>query len=227
MTDFGTSLRLYYDDPYLFGFDAEVIERLEWEGKPAVVLDRTAFYPTGGGQPHDVGTLDGVRVMDVVEREIDGAVVHVLEEALHADSVKAHVDLERRFDLMQQHTGQHILSAVFVDLLDANTVGFHLSEEYATIDVDKAPLSQAQIDEMEQMANRIVFNNYPVEARFMTDEEVARLPLRKPVAHKGPVRIVEVENTDFSACGGTHVFDTGEIGMIKICLLYTSPSPRD
>ena len=216
MSDTAPSTRLYHDDPYQVEFDARIVERLEWEGLPAVVLDRTAFYPTGGGQPHDVGHLGGVRVVDVVEREGDGAVVHVLEAPLDLDSVEARVDWERRFDLMQQHTGQHVLSAVFVDLLQANTVGFHLSDEYATIDVDRAPLSQEQIDEVEQVANRVVFNNYPVEARFVTDEEVARLPLRKPVAHEGPVRIVEVASVDFSACGGTHVLETGEIGLIKV-----------
>jgi len=216
MNDPAASRRLYYDDPYRLDFDARVVERLEWDGRPAVVLDQTAFYPTGGGQPHDAGFLDGVAVADVVEREGDGSVIHVLEAPLARDSVRGEVDLERRFDLMQQHTGQHVLSAVFVDLLGANTVGFHLSDEYATIDVDRAPLTPEQIDEVEQVANRIVFNNYPVEARFVSDEEVARLPLRKPVAHQGPVRIVEVSGVDFSACGGTHVLETGEIGLIKI-----------
>ncbi|MBN1660454.1 MAG: alanyl-tRNA editing protein [Anaerolineae bacterium] len=216
MNETALSRRLYYDDPYLIEFDARVVECLEWEGRPAVVLDHTSFYPTGGGQPHDVGFLDDVAVVDVVERQSDGAVIHVLAGLLDADAVHGQVDGEHRFDLMQQHTGQHILSAVFVDLLDANTVGFHLSDEYATIDVDCAPLTQAQIDEVEQVANWIVFDNYLVEARFVTDEEVARLPLRKPLAHEGPVRIVEIKDVDFSACGGTHVLETGEIGLIKI-----------
>jgi alanyl-tRNA synthetase len=212
----GAAGRLYYDDPYLGAFGARVVERLEWEGRPAVVLDRTAFYPTGGGQPHDTGSLNDVLVVDVVEREEDGTVIHVLASPLDAVEVEGHVDLARRTDLMQQHTGQHILSAAFVELLDANTVGFHLSDEYATIDVDRAPLSSDDLDRVERRANEVVFGNQPVEARFVADQEVAGLPLRKPVAHEGPVRIVRVSDFDYSACGGTHVRATGEIGLCKI-----------
>ena len=210
------SQRLYYDDPYLVTFAAQVVERLQWAGQPAVVLDRTAFYPTGGGQPHDVGRLQGVEVLDVVAREDDGAVVHVLAGPLPADDVEGEVDWERRSDLMQQHTGQHILSAAFVECLGANTVGFHLSEEYATIDLDRAPLSEGDLKEVETRANAVVMADRPVTSRWVSDEEVAALPLRKPVAHEGPVRVVEIPDFDCSACGGTHVRATGEVGPIKI-----------
>ncbi|MFN2225512.1 MAG: DHHA1 domain-containing protein, partial [Anaerolineae bacterium] len=125
-------------------------------------------------------------------------------------------DWDRRFDLMQQHTGQHLLSAAFVEHLGANTVGFHLSDEYATIDLDRAPLSAEDLAGAEDLANRVIFENRPVEAHFVPDEEVARLPLRKPLAHEGPVRIVHVEGFDYSACGGTHVRATGELGLVKI-----------
>jgi alanyl-tRNA synthetase len=208
--------RLYYDDPYLVRFSAHVVERTQCEGRPAVVLDRTAFYPAGGGQPHDLGSLSRVGVIDVIEREEDGAVVHVLAGPLQPESVEGQIDWGRRQDLMQQHTGQHLLSAAFVNRLDANTVGFHLSEDYATIDLDLAPLSDEVLADIERSVNSIVFEDRPVVARFVSDEEVPALPLRKPVAHKGPVRIVEVPEFDCSACGGTHVRATGEVGLIKI-----------
>lgn len=208
--------RLYYDDPYLTHFSARVVERLEWEGRPAVMLDRTAFYPTGGGQPCDSGRLNGLAVAEVIEREADGAVIHLLARPLEADEVEGQIDWERRFDLMQQHTGQHLLSAAFVRRLAANTVGFHLSDRYATIDLDRAPLSADELDAVEALANKIVFQNRPVVARWVPDEEVPTLPLRKPPVHAGPVRVVEVAGFDCSACGGTHVRATGEIGLIKI-----------
>jgi alanyl-tRNA synthetase len=214
--------RLYYDDAYLIRFSSRVVERLQWEGQPAVVLDRTAFYPTGGGQPHDTGILRGTRlpedvmVVDVVEREADAAVIHVLAQPLGDEEVEGEVDWERRFDLMQQHTGQHILSAAFLGRFGANTVGFHLSDGYATIDLDRVPLSAEELAEAEALANTIVFENRRAAARFVSDEEVSSLPLRKPLAHRGPVRIVEIPDFDCSACGGTHVRATGELGLIKI-----------
>ena len=224
--------RLYYDEPYLVRFSARVVDYFEWEGQPAVLLDRTAFYPTGGGQPADTGLLramgaaggsgapdgilDDVRVIDVVERPGDGTVVHVLARPLDARQVEGEVNWGRRFDLMQQHTGQHILSAVFLDLFGANTVGFHLSDEYATIDLDRAPLTAEDLIGAEDLANTVVFENRQAVARFVPDEEVPSLPLRKALVHEGPVRVVEIPELDCSACGGTHVRSTGEIGMIKI-----------
>jgi alanyl-tRNA synthetase len=214
--------RLYYKDAYLRHFSARVLESLTWEGRPAVVLDRTAFYPTGGGQPYDTGWLEGIAVVDVVEREADGAVIHVLAKPLAAQppaapgEVEGEVDWARRFDLMQQHTGQHLLSAAFVQRLEAQTVGFHLSDEYATIDLDRAPLSAEELAGVEALTNEVIFQNRPVVARFVADEEVPRLPLRKPLAHEGPVRIVQAGDFDCSACGGTHVRATGELGLVKI-----------
>jgi len=185
-------------------------------GHPAVVLDRSAFYPTGGGQPHDLGLLGGVGVVEVVEREVDGAVVHVLERAPAGQRLEGEVDWQRRFDLMQQHTGQHILSAASLALLGATTVGFHLADGSATVDLDRAPLSVEQLAQVELLINKVVFENRPVVSRFVPDEEVAALPLRKPVHHAGPVRIVQVEGFDCSACGGTHVRATGEVGLVKV-----------
>jgi alanyl-tRNA synthetase len=208
--------RLYYEDAYLTRFSARIVDRHQWEGQPAVVLDRTLFYPTGGGQPHDVGTLQGVVVRDVIEGEGGGAVIHVLAGPLEGDEVQGQVDWDRRFDLMQQHTGQHILSAAFVECLAANTVGFHLSDEYATIDLDRAPLAADDLAQVECLSNRVVQQDRPVAARFVADEEIPSLELRKPLAHEGPVRVVEIPDFDCCACGGTHVRATGEIGLIKI-----------
>jgi alanyl-tRNA synthetase len=185
-------------------------------------LDRTAFYPTGGGQPHDTGVLrpagalEDVPVVDVVERESDGAVVHLLTVPLQADQIEGQVDWHRRSDLMQQHTGQHILSAAFLARFDANTVGFHLSDDYSTIDLDRAPMSTEDLTEVEALANAIVFENRQAVARFVPDGEVPNLPLRKALIHQGPVRVVEIPEFDCSACGGTHVRATGEVGLIKI-----------
>lgn len=208
--------RLYYTEPRATAFSALVVERLGWNEQPAVVLDRTAFYPTGGGQPHDKGSLNAVPVVDVIHREDDGAVVHVLAGPLEDDQVDGQLDWERRFDLMQQHTGQHILSAAFVECFGANTVGFYLSDDYATLDLDQATLSAEDLAVAEALANAIVFDNLPVAAWFVPEQEVSRLRLRKPLAHKGPVRVVEISDFDSSACGGTHVSATGEIGLIKI-----------
>lgn len=214
--------RLYYEDPYLTRFTAHILEHLQWEGCPAVVLDRTAFYPTGGGQPNDTGflrdarTLEEVPVVDVAEREGDGAVVHILAAPLQAEEVEGQIDWDRRFDLMQQHTGQHILSAAFLERFDANTVGFHLSDDYSTIDLDRAPMSAEDLAEVEALANAIIFENRQAVARFVPDEVVPDLPLRKALAHLGPVRVVEIADFDCSACGGTHVQAAGEIGLIKI-----------
>lgn len=216
--------RLYYADSYLRQFEATVTERLSWHGQPAVVLSRSAFYPTGGGQPHDTGWLQGVPVLDVVERETDKVVIHVLEKALPDDPrseagrwiLGGEVDWLRRFDHMQQHTGQHILSQVAEQLLDAATVGFHLGEETSTLDLDRAPLDDEQLDRLETKASHIVFEDRPVVAHFVTREELTGLPLRKPPKVSGPVRIVEIRDFDWSPCGGTHVRATGEVGLIKI-----------
>jgi len=218
------SERLYYADSYLRTFDAEVIERVTINDQPAVVLSRSAFYPEGGGQPSDRGTLNGTRVTDVIERESDGAVLHVLEEPLAepltSNRIVGTIESARRFDLMQQHTGQHILSEAFIKTANAMTVSFHLNpdpdEGALTIDVNTAKLTPAQIDQAEDVANQIVWENRPVVARFVTNEELAALPLRKPPKVETSIRVVEIQGFDWSACGGTHVARTGEVGLIKI-----------
>jgi alanyl-tRNA synthetase len=207
--------RLYYLDPYRLEFEARVVERISVDAKPGVILESTCFYPTSGGQPHDEGNLNGVPVVNVFERE-DKAIVHVLATELKEDLVHGVISWDRRFDHMQQHTGQHILSQAFLQLLNAETVGFHLGKEASTIDVDKAPLAVSQLDRVEDLANKIVFADRPVRTYSVAETELASLPLRKLPTVEMPIRIVEVEGFDYSPCGGTHCRRTGEVGLIKI-----------
>lgn len=211
--------RLYYDDAYLTRFEARVIEQTPYEDRFAVVLDQTAFYPTSGGQPFDQGVLDDVKVVDVLVDENEDRVLHVLEAPLSSTSAAVHgvIDWERRFDHMQQHTGQHILSQAFVEIAEAETVSFHLGTDSATIDLagPRRP-SPADMERVELLANKIVWEDQPVMARVVSPEKLAALPLRKPPAVTGDVRVIQVADFDWSACGGTHVARTGEIGLCKI-----------
>jgi alanyl-tRNA synthetase len=207
--------RLYYQDPYMRTFQARVVERPEIQERPGVVLDATAFYPTGGGQPHDTGTLNGVRVLDVQVAR-DGEIVHILDTALNQDTVQGQLDWERRIDHMQQHTGQHILSQAFATTCAAETVGFHLGEIEATLDLNRAPLSTEEIACAETLANQIVLEDREVLTQWFEHSDVAGLPLRKMPAVQGPVRIVQVAQFDWSPCGGTHVSSTGQVGPIKV-----------
>ncbi len=216
--------RLYYTDAYLTHFVARVRERLTWEGHPAVVLDQTLFYPTSGGQPADRGVLSGTPVLDVIVRESDGAIIHVTAGEIEQELLEGTIDWPRRFDHMQQHTGQHILSAAFERLLNADTVGFHLGTQVSTVDIARTRLEQEAAMAVEELANQIVWEDRAVVTRFVASDELMALPLRRQPTVAGPVRIVEIagpvsspqERFDISPCGGTHVARTGEIGLIKI-----------
>jgi alanyl-tRNA synthetase len=212
--------RLYYTDAYTTRFKAKIVERFEIDNRLAVVLDQTCFYPTSGGQPADEGHLNGTAVLDVLVREKGGAVVHVVGGEIWSDEVTGEINWERRFDHMQQHTGQHILSQAFLQLADADTIGFHLGSESVTIDLPADQLSGAQVEQAETLANQIIWENRPVSATFATPAQVAAgLPLRKPATTAGPLRLVTIDQFDLSACGGTHVSHTGEVGLIKIVKL--------
>ncbi len=207
--------RLYYNDSYTTRFEAAVVERLAIDDRPAVVLDRSAFYPTSGGQPHDRGTLDGVTVQDVLIRESDGAVLHLVDRLPDGDRVAGTIDWDRRFDHMQQHTGQHVLSQAFLRLASAGTIGFHLGAEYVSIDLDVASLAPESVEAAFELAGRVVEADAPVRAWFPQPDELAALSLRKTPDVEGALRVVAIGDFDLSACGGTHVARTGEIGLIQ------------
>jgi alanyl-tRNA synthetase len=203
--------RLYYTDAYLREFDAAVIDRAE--GGRRVYLDRTAFYPTSGGQPFDLGTLGGIRVVDVVDEE--DRIAHLLANPLEAAGpVRGSVDWGRRFDHMQQHTGQHLLSAVLHELFGQATISVHFGRDASTLDLDSGALEHDGLVQAERRANEVVTENRPVEVAF--EESGSAEGLRKASARSGTLRIVSIRDLDRSACGGTHVRATGEIGPILI-----------
>jgi alanyl-tRNA synthetase len=210
--------RIYYTDAGCRGFDAVVTRAFEHEGRPAVLLDQTAFYPTSGGQPFDVGTLNDASVVDVVEMagDLNGEVAHVLSTPLAAGAaVRGEIDWTRRFDHMQQHTGQHVLSAAFVRVCEAATVSFHMGTETSTIDLARM-LTPDEIERAVDIANRVVWEDREVGIRFASEDEARALPLRKESVRQGELRLVEVPDFDLSACGGTHVPRTGVIGLIAV-----------
>jgi alanyl-tRNA synthetase len=207
--------RLYYTDAYLVEFDAVVRDVVQRNDRWKVTLDRTAFYPTTGGQPFDTGTIGEAAVLDVFEEE-DGTIGHLVDRQLETNSrVRGHVDWSRRFDHMQQHTGQHLLSAAFERETGAKTVSFHLGTSASTIDLDKE-LPADQITRVEDAANGILWEDREVCVKFVTAHEAAKLPLRKDPVREGELRIVDIKDYDLSACGGTHVKRTGAIGVIAI-----------
>jgi len=207
--------RLYLEDQYQQIFTAKVIERTEFDGKPSVVLAQTLFYPTAGGQPHDTGTLNDIPVVDVFEDD-RRRVVHLLQQPVAGPEVQGRIDWQRRFDHMQQHTGQHLLSQAFIRVCNAETLSFHLGDESATLDVNRTGLGSETIAAVEALANRIVCENREVECHLVSKSELDRYPVRKPPAVEKDIRIIEIKAFDYSPCGGTHCSRTGEIGIIKI-----------
>jgi alanyl-tRNA synthetase len=215
--------RLYYRDSFLYEFEGEICDITETP-RPAVTLDRTAFYPTSGGQIHDTGwiTSSGAkhRVTEVADTE-GGGVVHYLEapvkELAPGSRIRGEVDVVRRRDHMQQHSGQHILSAAFVRLFNMPTVSFHMADDYCSIDLDTLSLTKEQIESAERLANEVILENRPVDIRFVTREEAGKLGLRKiPPTERDELRLIDITDFDLTACGGTHVRQTGQIGCILL-----------
>jgi alanyl-tRNA synthetase len=215
--------RLYYDDSYLQNFEARVVScfpaepvqgpsgtQAAWE----VLLDRTAFYPTSGGQPNDLGLLGEAQVLDV--RDEDDEIVHIIDRELETGEVKGCVHWPRRFDHMQQHTGQHLLSAMFQERFGLPTVSFHLGEELCTIDLRGHEPSRDELLGSQRAANRAIFEDRPVTVRYGTAEQLAQVGVRKQVEREGLLRAIEIEAADLQPCGGTHVKSTGQIGMILV-----------
>lgn len=209
--------RLYYEDSYLKEFKAKVLKKIKIDNRPAVVLDETAFYPTSGGQPYDKGVIQDVPVVEVVEDNDE--IIHILKEELNEkinSRVLGKIDWNRRFDHMQQHSGQHILSAAFEKLWNADTVSFYLGDEICTLDIMKDNIISEEVKEAEILSNNIVLENKPIKVYFVDQERANELNLRKIPPQKEDIRIVEIKDFDICACCGTHCGTTGEVGLIKI-----------
>jgi alanyl-tRNA synthetase len=207
--------RLYYRDSFLREFEARV-ESCEQEGERwKVLLDRTAFYPTSGGQPHDLGKLNGVPVIEVAEGENE-KVVHYTSAAIPAGAVHGEIDWPRRLDHMQQHTGQHLLSAAFIELFKFPTVSFHLGKEISTIDLEAPAIVPRHLEEAERRVNEIIFEDRVVAVQFGTAEELEEAGIRKKVEREGVLRAIEVVGFDRQPCGGTHLERTGQAGLLLI-----------
>jgi len=207
------TVRLYYENAFLQDFTAVVESCGAVKGGFAVVLDRTAFYPEGGGQPADHGTLGDVRVLDVHEK--DGVVTHLCDRALPVGAeVSGHIDWARRFDHMQQHSGEHIVSGMLCSAFHCDNVGFHLGADTVTIDYN-ADISWEQVQDIERRANRYIWENHPIHIWYPSPEELAALPYRSKKALEGPVRLTEFPGADLCACCGTHVAASGQVGLVK------------
>ncbi|KKI94021.1 alanyl-tRNA synthetase [Bacillus sp. SA1-12] len=210
------SEKLYYQDSYLRSFTTKLARQdMDQKGRYYAVLDKTAFYPTGGGQPHDIGTINGVNVLDV--EEIDGEIRHFIEVPLNGeDHVTGELNWERRFDHMQQHAGQHILSAAFENKHGFKTVSFHLGNEICTIDLEIANLTEHEARTAEEMANHIIIENRPIESKWVTEEELSKYSLRKELSVSDDIRLVIIPDFDYNGCGGTHPASTGQVSSISI-----------
>ncbi|MCB0041133.1 MAG: alanyl-tRNA editing protein, partial [Caldilinea sp.] len=209
--------RLYYTDSYLAAFESPVFAIDDVDGRPAVRLAQSCFYPTSGGQLHDTGTLGGMAVVDVVAA--DDGVLHVLDGAPAfgvGDVVRGAIDWPRRYDHMQQHSGQHLLSQHFFRHFGWETVSVHFGAEESTLDLDTPDVSPAQLAEIEALANDMAYRALPIRAYLVDETGLAAVPLRRPPKVTGVIRIVEIEAFDYSACGGTHVRTTAEIAPIKL-----------
>jgi len=206
--------RIYFDDAYQVEFESKIIDRVKHNNRVALVLEQTCFYPESGGQPADKGTLNGVELIDVIEDK--GRILHIVDQDIQEKKVKGKVAWKTRFDHMQQHAGQHILSQSFWELMQGKTMSFHLGQDVSTLEIDIQKISDLELEKVEEEANKVVFQNREIKTYFVDEDKMGEVPLRKPPKKSGVIRVVEVSDYDFSACGGTHPFRTGEIGLIKI-----------
>lgn len=206
--------KLFWKDPYQKAFTAKMLQQFRVPDGYAVELNQTCFYATSGGQPNDLGTLNSIAVKDV---RMDGAqLLHIVPAVLPEGSVEGAINWERRFDHMQQHTGQHILSAAFYKLFSAETSSFHLGEEFCSIELNQPSLTESQVQQAEQLANQVIFQAEQVKAFFVDPERASEYQLRKQSDLTESLRIIQINDFDLSPCSGTHVKNTGEVGMIFI-----------
>lgn len=209
------SNKLYLENPYLREIDSRIVDKKYKDGKYYIKLDRTIFYPhLSGGQPGDKGNINGIAVLEVYEEAND--IIHVLKENIHSDRVTLKIDWDNRLDNMQQHTGQHILSAAFYKLYNGETIGFHLGQDYVYIDITLPELSEEEVEKVEIYVNRIVLSNFDIKSYYIEKKDLDKIPVIKEPMVSSNIRIVEVDNIDFSPCSGTHLRNTGEVGIIKI-----------
>jgi len=210
--------RIYYDDAFVRQFEAEVLACEEQTGNSGkrwrVLLDRTALYPASGGQPDDRGKIGGADVVEVVDEGEE--IAHFVDAQVILGPIKAEVDWKRRFDHMQQHTGQHLLSAVLQTKFGLETVSFHLGEDVCTIDLRGREPAEETLAGAERAANEIIFEDRPVKILYATREELQGLGVRKEVEREGILRVIEIEGADWQPCGGTHVARTGQIGLVQL-----------
>jgi alanyl-tRNA synthetase len=206
--------KLFYTNTYTREFTANIVDAFPYNKNYAVILDRTAFYPEGGGQPGDTGRLNDSTVLDTVEK--DGEILHIVDAIPGVKEVKGCLNWERRFDHMQQHTGQHILSACFAKIMNGGTDSFHMGRDIVTIEIGISNFTESDALYIERMANDVIYNNLPITAEFVDNNRLSTIPLRKKPAVTENIRIVEVKEFDYSPCGGTHVNHSGEVGIIKI-----------
>ncbi|MBV7274861.1 alanyl-tRNA editing protein [Clostridiaceae bacterium UIB06] len=206
--------KLFYKDAYLKDCEAEVVDIINENGKVLVVLDKTIFYPEGGGQPSDIGEIDGIKVTYVSEK--DGIIYHQMDEVPKSKKVFCKIDFNRRFDHMQQHAGEHLLSGAILRLYGGNNKGFHLGTDYVTVDIDINEISEEMVAKIEEEVNNYIYANEPIKTFIVSKEECKNYPLRKQINVDEDIRIVEVKDMDCCACCGTHVSYTSEVGIVKI-----------
>lgn len=206
--------KLFYNDPYLKECQAEIVDIINEGSKILVILDKTIFYPEGGGQPSDIGEINGVKVTYVFEN--GGTIYHEVEKAPEAKSVSCKIDFDRRFDHMQQHSGEHLLSGAILKLYGGNNKGFHLGVDYVTVDIDINEIDEQMINKIEEEVNQYIYLNESINTYVVSKDECEKFPLRKQINVDEDIRVVEAKDMDCCACCGTHVFKTGEIGIVKI-----------
>ncbi len=207
--------KLYWENPYLHETESSIIKKEKKQGKTYIILDKTIFYPDmSGGQPGDIGSINDEMVLETVEE--DGNLVHLLKSDIYGSKVRLSIDSAHRFDMMQQHSGQHLLSGVLYTLLGGETISFHLGKDYSTIDVTLTDMSDEEAANTEALCNKIIQSNFQIKSYFVDQEKIKLLPVRKAPSVTNNIRMVEIDGFDYSACGGTHVHHTGELGLLKI-----------
>lgn len=206
--------KLFYKDSYLRECQSEVVDIINENGKALIILDKTIFYPEGGGQPSDTGEIDGIKVTHVSEK--NGVIYHHMDQAPKNKKVFCKINFDKRFDNMQQHSGEHLLSGAILKLYGGNNKRFYLGNDYVTIDIDMNEINEEMINKIEEEVNYYIYSNEHIKTHLVSGKDCEKYPLRNQIKIDGDIRIVEVEGMDCCACCGTHVHKTGEIGIVKI-----------